>query len=72
MNFQDGGPQGSLFSFGHCRSWGFCRLFLNWVRILRSFGSVIVWTRESGRRKMRRRRVVVWFIVVVVVVHLRE
>lgn len=36
MNFQDGVEHGSLSGacFGHCRSSGLLRLFLNWLRIV--------------------------------------
>lgn len=79
MNFQDGVEHGSLSGdcVGHCRSSGLSRLFLNWLRNLRSFGWVVVRTREGRRMRRRRSGDVWWFmvfvvVVIVVVVHLRE
>lgn len=74
MNFHNGVEHGSLVGdcFGHCRSSGLSRLFLNWLRISRSFGWVVVRMRDGRRRRRRRRMRRRFIVVVMVVVHLRE
>lgn len=72
MNFQEGGPHGSLLFLGHCRMSGLSRLSLKSLRILRSSGLVVVRTKEGERRKRKRRNGVWFMVVMVVVIHVRS
>lgn len=56
MNSQRGVPHGSEPSSGQGRSSGFFRPFLNWRRMVASFGSEAVSDGEGRRRRKRRRK----------------